>query len=146
MLIVLALAMTGAVRGEAGNIDRNVAAAIAQAEDYEAELVRLHVIADSDAPDAQAFKLKVRDAVLEAVRPLLAECKDAQTAYEIIGENLEEIESAAKKCAQAEGFEGDIAAETGVFRFPERDYAGVIVPEGDYRALRVVIGAGEGRN
>ena len=44
------------------------------------------------------------------------------------------------------GYAGEVDAAAGVFEFPDRRYGGVFVPAGDYRALRVVIGAGEGHN
>ena len=48
--------------------------------------------------------------------------------------------------AQALGYEGPVTARTGVFDFPDRHYGAVFVPAGQYRALRVVIGEGEGHN
>ena len=109
-------------------------------------LVRLHVIAENDSEIAQTRKLKVRDAVLECVREMLGDCENAESAWSILNERLGEIESAARIAAEANGFYGEIRAETGVFPFPDRDYGGVFVPEGDYRAVRIVIGAGEGKN
>ena len=109
-------------------------------------LVRLHVIAVSDDDTEQAVKLQVRDAVLECVREMLGDCENAESAWSILNERLGEIESAARIAAEADGFSGEIRAETGVFPFPDRDYGGVFVPAGDYRAVRIVIGAGEGRN
>lgn len=108
----------------------------AEAADY----VRLHVVAADDTHAAQALKLKVRDAVLMRARALLADAEDADAAWRIVTENIEELEAAAR-CVT-----GDIACETGVFAFPDRWYGGALVPAGEYRALRVVIGAGEGRN
>ena len=44
------------------------------------------------------------------------------------------------------GFSGDVRLETGVFPFPDRVYGDEVVPAGEYRALRVVLGDGKGRN
>ena len=108
--------------------------------------VRLHVVAADDTFEQQALKLKVRDAVLCCARELLQNCSDADAAWEIVGENLTALEAAAKGCIVAAGARSDIQCEAGVFAFPERRYGDVVLPEGDYRALRVVIGEGRGHN
>lgn len=110
------------------------------------EYIRLHVVAEDDGEAAQALKLKVRDACLEAARALLRDCDSADAAWETLNDGLESIEAAALERAREEGYEGELSARTGVFSFPDRRYGGVFVPAGEYRALRVVIGAGEGHN
>ncbi len=110
------------------------------------EYIRLHVVAEDDSGAAQALKLEVRDATLAAARALLYDCDSPDEAWTRIGAHLDDLESAATLRARALGFEGPVAAETGVFPFPDRHYGGVFVPAGDYRALRVVIGAGAGHN
>ena len=111
-----------------------------------ADYVRLHVIANDDGEAAQALKLKVRDGVLAAARALLADCADADAAWGIVNDHLDALASAAREAAAAEGYGGPIEARTGRFDFPDRRYGDAVVPAGTYRALRVVIGAGEGRN
>lgn len=110
------------------------------------ELVRLHVVADSDAPEAQALKLEVRDAVLETARTILKDCPDARTAYTLLNEHLEELEDSARKRAREEGFSGEVTAAMGTFDFPDRIYGKTLVPAGAYRALRVTLGSGQGAN
>ena len=108
--------------------------------------MRLHVVADSDAGDAQALKLAVRDAVLDCARALLADCGGADEAWRIVNDSLDALSAAAQARARACGWEGPVRAEAGVFAFPDRRYGGALVPAGDYRALRVVIGSGQGGN
>ena len=110
------------------------------------DCVRLHVIAADDTPQAQALKLKVRDAVLVCARPLLEDAPDADAAWGIVQAQSGVLLSAASECARANGYDGPVTCQTGVFPFPDRQYGGVTVPAGDYRALRVVIGEGQGRN
>ena len=111
-------------------------------EDY----IRLHVVAHDDGDAAQALKLEVRDACLACVRSLLQDCGDADAAWEIVNDNLNLIELAALLKARICGWEGSVRAEAGVFGFPDRRYGALLVPAGEYRALRVVIGDGAGRN
>jgi len=133
MLILMLLAGTAA---------RAVAPEEVPVSDY----IRLHVVAEDDSAAAQALKLEVRDACLAEARALLAGCDSPDAAWAILGENLPALERAAADRARALGYEGPVTARTGVFPFPDRHYGGVFVPAGDYRALRVVIGAGEGHN
>ena len=111
-----------------------------------ADYIRLHVLAEDDGAAAQALKLEVRDACLYAARALLMDCADADAAWEALNDNLALVALAARLRARVCGYAGEVTAETGVFDFPERRYAGMVVPAGEYRALRVVIGAGEGHN
>ena len=108
--------------------------------------VRLHVVADSDDPVAQALKLEVRDACLSRARELLSECADADAAWQTVNAHLGELSEAAKARAGECGWEGTVRVEVGMFDFPTRAYGDVTLPAGRYRAMRVVIGSGEGRN
>ena len=96
-------------------------------------LVRLHVIANSDADADQAQKLQVRDRVLALLSPLLAECRSRDEAVDII----------LKHRAELEAF-GDVAL--GTEYYPTRDYGGFSLPAGEYVSLRIVLGEGAGRN
>ena len=110
------------------------------------EYIRLHVVAEDDSEAAQALKLKVRDACLEATRALLSDCESADEAWALVGENVETLEEVAQLAARQSGYDGPVEAWAGVFDFPDRRYGSLFVPAGEYRALRVVIGAGAGHN
>ncbi len=110
------------------------------------EMVRLHVVASGDTPEEQAVKLAVRDACLEAAREIAGDCRDADAAYAAVNANLAALRTAAVAAAYRAGFSGDVRVETGVFPFPDRVYGEVLVPAGEYRALRVTLGEGRGHN
>ena len=145
-LCALALLTPSAGAAQAQTAYLSLDERIAEAADGAEELVRLHVVAADDSPEAQALKLEVRDAVLARAQALLADCPDAESAYAQLSESLSDFERAATAVVRAHGCLDEVRAETGMFDFPERKYAGVVVPAGEYRALRVVIGAGEGQN
>lgn len=111
-------------------------------EDY----IRLHVVAEDDGDAAQALKLKARDAVLEKARALLEDCGDADAAWNAVAENAQALRRAAEDAVRRAGCDSEVTACAGVFDFPDRRYGGTLVPAGRYRALRVVIGEGRGRN
>ena len=110
------------------------------------ELVRLHVVAADDSPRAQALKLELRDTCLQCAAICLADAPDANAAYMRLQDHLGDFQAACQARARELGYEGGIRAETGTFDFPRRIYGSLRVPAGNYRALRVTIGEGEGRN
>ena len=98
-------------------------------------LVRLHVIANSDTDADQAAKLQMRDKVLGILSPLLAECRGREEAVDIILKQKPALEAL-----------GDVAVTLGTEYYPTREYGGFSLPAGEYLSLRVVMGAGAGRN
>ena len=109
-------------------------------------LVRLQVVAESDAADAQALKLELRDTCLRAAEVCLADAPDADAAYARLIAHLDNFQAACEARARDLGCAAEVRAEVGVFEFPDRVYGALFVPAGEYRALRVTVGAGEGHN
>ena len=105
------------------------------------KLVRLHVIAASDAHEAQAVKLHVRDAVLAYLEPKLADVTDVDAAQEIIAANLDGVAQAARTVTP-----DAVTVTLGPERYPTREYETFSLPAGVYTSLRVTLGAGEGHN
>ena len=118
---------------------------VAHAE-YSKEFVRLHVVAADDSPSSQALKLHLRDTCLRCAQVCLSDAPDADTAYMRLQQHLNDFESACTARARELGSEDGINVETGVFHFPDRIYGNLPVPAGEYRALRITIGDGEGHN
>lgn len=110
------------------------------------ELVRLHVMAEDDSPQAQALKLELRDTCLRCAEVCLGDAEDADAAYALLEAHAEDFQAACEARARELGYAGEVRVETGVFDFPNRVYGKLRVPAGEYRALRVVIGAGAGHN
>ncbi len=106
------------------------------------KLVRLHVIAASDEPAEQELKLRVRDAVLEYLTPLLDEAESSEDAQSVISESLGSIQQAASRCAEGRRVRVTLGSEY----YPTREYEGFTLPAGRYRSLRVILGEGEGHN
>ena len=108
--------------------------------------VRLHVVAEGDSPYQQALKMEIRDECLKCAAACLGGAENADAAYALLQENKSKFESAATHRARELGYTGSIRAEMGVFSFPDRIYGDVLLPAGEYRALKIVIGEGEGHN
>lgn len=105
-------------------------------------LVRLHVLAASDEPAEQALKLRVRDAVLDYLRPVLAEVSDAEAACELLSGDLGGIARAAEEAAEGRQVRVSLGRES----YPTRVYEGFTLPAGRYTSLRIVLGEGAGHN
>ena len=119
---------------------------LAQRQQLRQELIRFHVVANSDAPQDQAVKLQVRDAVLESIRGDLENVADVEQAKAYLQENLPKIQLIANRTLKAAGF--DETAEVSLCReaFDTRIYDTFALPAGVYEALRITIGEGRGHN
>ena len=109
-------------------------------------LLRLHVVGASNSEEDQAVKLQVRDAVLASLEEGLRDMTDPQAAYDYVARMLPRVEAAANRCLAAAGFSETVEVSLTEEAFPTREYDTFSLPAGVYRALRVVIGEGEGRN
>ncbi len=118
----------------------------ALAEEPVDNVVRLHVIANDDSADAQALKLEIRDSVLALAQETLSACQDSESAWTELNAHLTDFLAAAAARMRELGQNFPVSVQAGVFEFPDRDYDGFILPAGDYRALRVIIGDGQGQN
>ena len=108
------------------------------------QVLRLHVVANSNTPADQALKLQVRDAIL-STRPFAqAYTKEQSIAIAIM--QLGEIEDVARQAIAGRGYEYTVAAEIVNMHFPARHYEGFMLPGGRYDALRLTIGQGQGEN
>ena len=114
--------------------------------EYSDELVRLHVVAADDSPSAQTLKRELRDTCLRCAEVCLSGAADADAAYMRLENHLSDFEDACAARARELGYDGPVIAETGMFSFPDRIYGKLLVPAGEYRALRITIGEGDGHN
>lgn len=109
-------------------------------------LIRLHVIANSDSSADQNLKKDVRDIIINYMEDELKSSKDAgQTEY-IIKNNIQNIERIAKDEINRRGRDYNVRATLGSYPFPTKAYGDITLPAGYYQALKVVIGKGEGDN
>ena len=110
------------------------------------DLIRLHVLAHSDHPDDQAVKIKVRDAVIEYLTPHLAGAIDSSDARRIVSEQEEALEAVVRDTVADAGADYPVRLDTGRFEFPVRAYGGLVLPAGNYEAVRILLGEAEGKN
>ncbi len=110
------------------------------------ELIRLHVVANSDSREDQEVKLRVRDAVIESLEADLKSLGDVEQAKAYLQENLPKIQAVANQTLKKAGYSGDAVVSLCKEAFDTREYDTFSLPAGIYEALRIVIGEGEGHN
>lgn len=110
------------------------------------QVIRLHVLANSDSEEDQALKLEVRDQVLETTSALLAGETEPQAAAVLLDQHLDDIAQTAAQEISAQGHDDRVEVRLEQTWFPTRQYQGISLPAGNYLALRVLIGAAKGHN
>lgn len=115
-------------------------------ENIRNSVFRLHIIANSDSETDQTVKLKVRDGMLNLADFLFADAKDHTEAKEIAEENIELLRQNAIETLRANGFDDEVSVTVGKAWFGTREYDDFTLPAGEYDALRIVIGEGNGKN
>ncbi len=109
-------------------------------------IIRFHVIANSDSTEDQALKLKVKDKLVAELSPLLRNADSIAEARLILSQRLDFIHEIAKTAIQQYGYHYPVKVTLEDCYFPLKVYGDCSFPPGIYNALRVQIGAAEGKN
>ncbi len=110
------------------------------------EYLRIHIRANSNSQADQNVKYKVKDAVVDALIPLLADIDDFEEAKIVMSENFSLIEEVANEVLQKNGYSYGCKAQIDNEYFPTRVYDNLTLEEGFYDALILRLGSGEGDN
>ena len=110
------------------------------------DVVRLHVVANSNGAEDQAVKLLVRGAVLEEAARWYQGAGSMEEASSQLCTHLQSIAGAARQVLGEQGVGYSATAQMTEMYFPTRDYGDFRLPAGRYRTLRVTLGEGAGKN
>lgn len=110
------------------------------------QLIRFHVLANSDSEQDQELKRAVRDAILKDVSPRLAGSQSLEESRQILKQVRPDMESIGRSVVSSWGKDYTVSTEYGHSSFPTKSYGSLVLPAGEYEALRVVIGEGQGSN
>lgn len=138
-LVGIILMMTITVNSEVNKIDQ-------ASESYKEKLIRFHVIANSDTDEDQELKLKVRDGIIKYLEPKLAKSRSIKESESIIKNEYENLEKISKDIILKNGYNYDVQIGIQYSTFPTKQYSSIVLPAGEYKALKVVIGEGKGKN
>ena len=116
------------------------------AEALAPQVLRFHVLANSDSEADQNVKKQVRDAVGAYIEPYLLECENIEETRATVNDHMDEIIAVSKETLAANGFTYGASAELTHTDFPEKTYGDYTFPEGNYEALEITLGDGAGHN
>ena len=110
--------------------------------DISENLVRLHIISNSNSESDTRVKLLVRDNILNDVRGKIS----VSSKRTDIIKKLPEFEKSANDFLEKTGvnYRARIIYEKA--DIPRKEYNGIVLPAGDYKAIRVILGEGKGEN
>ncbi len=116
-----------------------------QTENLEKNVLRLHILANSNSKEDQNVKLKVRNEILKNFN-FNNEDNDINKSKRKIKNELKDIEAVAKKTLEKEGFEYGVKAKLEKTYFTTREYKNFSMPAGVYDALKIELGNAKGKN
>ena len=109
------------------------------------KVLRLHILANSNSTFNQELKLKVRDEVINYLTPLLKNSSNLDETKKIISNNMTSINNIAQSVvSKYSNYKTNISLATS--NFPTKQYGNISFPAGNYEALKIIIGEGEGNN
>lgn len=115
-------------------------------EEIAEKIIRFHVLANSDTEEDQKLKLEVRDAIGAFMQPRLSNVTDIEDSRQIVRESIPDIEQKAEEVITENGYTYTVSATLSNIDFPEKTYGPYTFQAGNYEALEIVIGKGEGHN
>ena len=109
-------------------------------------VLRLHVIANSDSAEDQSLKLLVRDAILIKAQELLSDVSSKEKAEKIISQNADELRLTAENTIRQNGYTYPVEIKLGEESYPTKNYESCAFPAGEYTSLQIKIGDAAGEN
>ena len=139
ILIMIALSLPIKGQGDENNFD-----------DYQIipdDAIRLRILANSDNEADQQIKHVVRDKVNEQITEWVAEITDIEEARKLLESRIPEINEIVKQTLAEEGENRDFDVEyNDSVSFPTKIYGSYLYPAGEYEAILITIGEGDGSN
>lgn len=110
------------------------------------EAIRLRILANSDFEKDQAIKRKVRDAVNAQITVWVQDLTSMEKARTVINSKLPEIQAISERVVREQGSTQSVKVEFGKVQFPTKLYGQYLYPAGEYQAILITLGSGEGAN
>lgn len=110
------------------------------------EAIRLRILANSDSDEDQALKREVRDRVNEEINQWVADLTSIEDARELIKSRLPVIQGIAEEVVKEKQAGQEVQVDFGTVRFPTKLYGQFLYPAGEYEAILITLGKGEGAN
>jgi stage II sporulation protein R len=124
----------------------DVSAAVRTRDNIQSDVLRMHILANSDSNEDQQLKLKVRDKLLECSADIFEGASSLEEMKEKAEEKLEYINGIVEQVISENGFSYGSEAEVVNMEFDAREYGEITMPAGTYDALRITLGEANGHN
>ncbi|HEY4600789.1 MAG TPA: stage II sporulation protein R [Cerasibacillus sp.] len=111
------------------------------------EAIRLRILANSDTPFDQEIKLHIRDEVNEQISTWVEHLTDLEAARQLISNNIDAIEQTIENTLRQYNvtYDFQVSYQEKVL-FPDKTYGNIHYPAGEYEAVLITLGSGEGKN
>ncbi len=115
-------------------------------EDLRTNVLRLHIIANSDSQADQELKLKIRDGILARSEEIFTESHNIDEAVDAAEKSLNFIQDVANEVISQNGFGYTAEAAVKDSYFETREYDDFTLPAGTYKSLVINVGKAQGKN
>ncbi|RFU70838.1 stage II sporulation protein R [Peribacillus saganii] len=110
------------------------------------EAIRLRILANSDKQKDQDIKRLIRDEVNADIAGWVKDLTSLEDARNVIKSHLPDIQKTAERVVQENGVSQTVKVDFGRENFPTKLYGQYLYPAGEYEAIIITLGAGEGAN
>ena len=110
------------------------------------DVLRPHIVANSDSDYDQKVKLEVRNRILKDCGYLFQDCQTSRESAHVAEQQAMKIHKAAEDELRKHGVLQPVSVRVEECRFPTKEYGTVRLPAGSYTALNVRIGTAQGKN
>lgn len=110
------------------------------------QVIRLHILANSDSDQDQNLKMEVKEQIVDYLEEHMPKADSAEETKGWIREHITEIQQFCQDVVAEEGYSYSVNAAVTTCYFPDKTYGDLCFPAGNYEALRVEIGSAKGHN
>lgn len=110
------------------------------------KIIRFHIIGNSNSEYDQSLKLHIKNAIVQALEPILYNVDNISSARKIIYKNLHFINQIAKRELSKHNSSYSVKTTMSTRFFPIKQYGDMTLPEGEYESVCVELGDAEGKN
>lgn len=109
-------------------------------------IIRLHVVANSNSVEDQTVKLMVKDGIVSYLQSQIGDISSIEEAKNYVQSSLPNLTEIANKILKEENSEHEANVSFCQESFGKREYETFSLPSGVYESLRIEIGNAEGKN
>ncbi|MEC1471245.1 stage II sporulation protein R [Bacillus haynesii] len=110
------------------------------------EAIRLRILANSDSDSDQSIKRQIRDEVNKEMTKWVQHLTSIEEVRQVIRSKLPEIKEIAEGTVKRENADQKVTVDFGKAAFPTKLYGNMVYPAGEYEAVLITLGEGEGAN